>query len=61
MVHGKKLNSTVTELFIRGIKLNTSLVFITQSYFKVPKDVRLNTSYFLSQKFEIKDNFNKLQ
>ena len=61
MVHGKKLNSIVTELFIRGIKLNTSLVFITQSYFKVPKDVRLNTSYFLSQKFEIKDNFNKLQ
>ena len=61
MAHGKKLNSIVTELFIRGIKLNTSLVFITQSYFKVPKDVRLNTSYFLSQKFEIKDNFNKLQ
>ena len=36
----------VTELFIRARKLNISLVFITQSYFKVPKDVRLNTSHF---------------
>ena len=46
MIHNKKLNSIVTELFIRGRKLNISLVFITQSYFKVPKGVRLNTSYF---------------
>ena len=51
MIHNKKLNSIVTELFIRGRKLNISLVFITQSYFKVPKDVRLNTTHFLSQKF----------
>ena len=43
MINNKKLNSIVTELFIRGRKLNTSLVFITQSYFKVSKDVRLNT------------------
>ena len=56
-----KLNSIVTELFIRGSKLNISLVFITQSYFKVPKDVRLNTTHFLSQKFKVKENFNKLQ
>ena len=35
MIHNKKLNSVVTELFIRGRKLNISLVFITQSYFKV--------------------------
>ena len=45
MIHSKKLNSVVTELFIRGRKLNISLVFITQSYFKVPKDVRLNTIF----------------
>ena len=45
MIHNKKLNSIVTELFIRGKKLNISLVFITQLYFKVPKDVRLNTSH----------------
>ena len=47
MIHNKKLNSIVTELFIRGTKLNISLVFITQSYFKVPKDVRLNKYYSL--------------
>ena len=35
MINNKKLDSTVTELFIRWRKLNTSLVFITQSYFKV--------------------------
>ena len=46
MIHNKKLNSMITELFIRGRKLNISLVFITQSYFKFPKDVRLNTSHF---------------
>ena len=40
MIRNKKLNSVVTELFIRGRKLNISLVFITQSYFKVPKDVK---------------------
>ena len=60
MIHNKKLNSIVIELFIRGRKLNISLVFITQSYFKVPKDVKLNTTH-LSQKFQIKENFNKLQ
>ena len=42
LINNKKLNSVVTELFIRGRKLNISFVFITQSYFKVPKDVRLN-------------------
>ena len=51
MIQNKKLNSIVTELFIRGRKLNSSLVFITQSYLKVPKDVRLNTTHFLSQRF----------
>ena len=38
------------ELFIRGIKLNISLVFITQSYFKVPKNVRLNSTHFFIMK-----------
>ena len=50
MIHNKKLNSIVTELFIRGRKLNISLVFITQSYFNVQKDVRLNTSHFFMAK-----------
>ena len=39
MINNKKLNSVVTELFIRGRRLNISIVFITQSNFKVPKDV----------------------
>ena len=37
----------VTELFIRGKEINVSIAFITQSYFKVPKDVRLNSTHFL--------------
>ena len=44
MIHNKQLNSIVTELFIRDRKLNISFAFITQPYFKVPKNVRLNTS-----------------
>ena len=50
MIHNKKLNSIVTELFIRGRKLNISLVFITQSHFKVPQDVKLNTTHFFIAK-----------
>ena len=41
MINNKNLNSIVTELFIRGRKLNISFAFITRSYFKVPKDVKL--------------------
>ena len=48
MIINKKLNPVVTELFIRSRKLNISIVFISQSYFKVPKDVRLNSTRFLS-------------
>ena len=46
MISNKKLNLILNDLFIRSKKLNISLVFITQSYFKVPKDVRLNTMHF---------------
>ena len=46
MINNKRLNPVVTELFIRGRKLSISVVFITQSYFKVPKDVRLNSTQF---------------
>ena len=51
MINNKKLDSVVTELFIRCRKLNISLVFITQSYSKVSKDVRLNTNHFFIMKF----------
>ena len=46
MINNKKVNPIVTELFIRGKKLNISIAFITQSYFKVPKDVGLNSKQF---------------
>ena len=46
MINNKKLNPIVTELFIGGRKLGISIAFITQSYFKVPKDVRLNYKHF---------------
>ena len=50
IIKNKKLNSIVTELFIRGRKLDIFLVFITQSSFKVPKDARLNiTNFFISK------------
>ena len=50
MINNKKLNPIVTELFIRGRKLNIYIVFITQSYFKVPKDIRLNSTHFFIMK-----------
>ena len=60
MIHNKKLNSIVTELFIRCRKLNISLIFITESYFKVPKDVRLNTTYFFIAKIRNKRELREI-
>ena len=60
MTDNKKLNSMLTELFIRGRKLNISLVFIRQSYFKVPKDVRLNTTHFLIMKIPNKRELQQI-
>ena len=57
MINIKKFNPVVTELFIRGRKLNIAIVFITKSYFKVPKEVRLNIHFFYyenSSKRELK-------
>ena len=47
LINHKKLNPLVTELFIRGRKLNISIVFITQLYSKVSKDVTLNSKHFV--------------
>ena len=60
MIHNKKLNSIVTKLFDTGRKLNISLVFITQSYFKVPKEVRLNTSHFFIAKISNKRELQQI-
>ena len=47
-------------MFIKGRKLNISLVFITQSYFKVPKDVRLNTTHFFISKISNKRELQQI-
>ena len=60
MIDNKKLDSIVTELFIRGRKLNISLVFIMQSYFKVPKDVRLNKTHFFIAKIPNKRELQQI-
>ena len=50
IINNNKLDSIATELFIRSRKLNISIVFSTQSYFKGPKDVRLNSTHLLIMK-----------
>ena len=54
IVINKKLNPTVTELFIRGRKLNISLVFVTQSYFAATKNIRLNFIHYFIMKIPSK-------
>ena len=60
MINNKKLNPIVTELFIRDTKLNISIVFITQSYFKVSKDVRPNSTHFFIMKIPNKRKLQKI-
>ena len=60
MINKKKLNSIITELFIRGRKLNISLIFITQSYVKVTKDVTLNTTHFFIMKIPNKSELQQV-
>ena len=59
MINDKKLNPIVTELFITGRKLNIS-IFFTQSYFRVPKDVRLNTTHFFIMKIPNKKELQQV-
>ena len=56
----KKFQSSIKEFFIRCRKLNISLVFITQSYFSVPKDVRLNSTHYLIMKINNKRELQKI-
>ena len=60
MIINNKLNPIVTELFMRGRKLNISIAFITQSYFKVPKDVRLNSTHFFIMKIPNKRELQQI-
>ena len=60
MISNKNLNPIVTELFVRGRKLNISLAFITQLYFKVPKDVRLNSTHYFIVKIPAKRELHQI-
>ena len=59
-MNNKKLSSIVTELFIRGRKLNIFLVFITQLYFKFTKDVGLNITQFFIMKIPNKRELQQI-
>ena len=50
IMDNKKFQAIIKELFIRCRKLNISLVFTTESYFRIPKDVRLNSTHYLIMK-----------
>ena len=50
MLSNEKHNPILTELFIRGRKLNTSVVLITQFYFAVPKNIKLNSTHYFQTK-----------
>ena len=50
IMSSKKFKAIIKELFIRCRKLNISIVFITQSYFRTPKDVRLNSTHYVIMK-----------
>ena len=50
----------ITELFIRGRKLNISLVFITESCFAVPKNIRRNSTHYFIRKFPNKGELQKI-
>ena len=60
MINNNKLNPVVTELFVRGRKLNISIVYIMQSFFKVPKDVRLNSTHFFIMKIRKKRELQQI-
>ena len=57
----KRLNSIVIELFIRGRKLNICLVFMTQLYFKLTKDVRVYTTHFFITKIPNKKELEQFE
>ena len=61
ILKNKKPNPTVTESFIRGRKLSNSLVYITQTYFAVPKNIRENSGHYFIIKIQVNKNFNKLR
>ena len=60
MINNRNLKSIVTELFITERKLNIYLVFITQSFFNVPKNLKLNTTFFFLAKIPNNREFHQI-
>ena len=60
MLSNKKLNPIVTEFFIRGRKVNMSLISITQSYFAVLKNIRLNSAHYFIMKIPNKKELQQM-
>ena len=60
MLSNKKFSTIATELFIRGRKLNISLVFITQYYFALPKSIRLNSTHYIVMKIQNKTELQQV-
>ena len=56
----KKFKAMIKELFIRCRKLNISIVFITQSYFRPPKDARLNSRHYIIMKIQIRKELQNI-
>ena len=61
IMKNKKFQAIIEELVIRCRKVNISLVFTSQSYFSVPKDVRLDSTHYLIMKLATKENYKILQ
>ena len=60
MLSNKTPNLIVTEILIRGKELNISLVFIRQSYFFVPKNIRLNSTHYFITTIPNKREFQQI-
>ena len=60
MLSNNKLNPIVIELFIIGRKLKISFVFITQSYFVMPKNIRLNSMHYFNMKIPNKRELQQI-
>ena len=60
MKSNKNLNPEVTELLLRGGKLNICLIFISQSYFKIPKTIRLNATHYFTMKIPNKKELQQI-
>ena len=60
IMSSKKFKAIIKELFIRCRKLNISIIFITQSYFRTPKDARLNSTHYVIMNIQSKKELQNI-